>query len=169
MALKSMSGAPTDKRALRGRSEMRSAPGPAGKKATRGHRACGGRRGGNEASERRGRGGVEAGQRCSQEGALEVPAPAPKEPMQGVWRLGHLPAPAHKEPMQGVWGREHLPAPAPKEQMQGVWGRGKETRADGRRRRRSRRQLQLQGEVAEIALRQVPPRVLFSCRGECSL
>jgi hypothetical protein len=37
----------------------------------------------------------------------------------------HLPAPAPKEQMQGVRGGEHLPAPAPKEHMQGVRGDGR--------------------------------------------
>ena len=31
-----------------------------------------------------------------------LPAPAPKEPMQGVRGREHLPAPTHQEPMQGV-------------------------------------------------------------------
>ena len=51
-----------------------------------------------------------------------LPAPASKEPMQGVRRLDHLPAPAPKEQMQGVWGLKHLPAPAQTERMQGVRG-----------------------------------------------
>jgi len=52
-----------------------------------------------------------------------LPAPAPKEPMQGVRGREHLPAPAHQEHMQGVRGGGHLPAPAHQEQMQGVRGR----------------------------------------------
>ena len=43
-----------------------------------------------------------------------------KEPMQVVWRVGHLPAPSPKETMQGVRGGGHLPAPAHQEQVQGV-------------------------------------------------
>ena len=37
-------------------------------------------------------------------GEKQLPAPAPKEPMQGVRGLEHLPAPADKEPMQAVPG-----------------------------------------------------------------
>ena len=55
-------------------------------------------------------------------GGEHLPAPAPKEQMQGVRGGGHLPAPARKEPMQGVRGGEHLPATARPEPMQGVRG-----------------------------------------------
>ena len=55
-------------------------------------------------------------------GVRNLSAPAPKEQMQGVRGGEPLPAPAHQEPMQGVRGGEHLPAPAPKEPMQGVRG-----------------------------------------------
>ena len=53
-----------------------------------------------------------------------LPAPAPKEPMQGVRGREHLRAPAHQEPMQGVGGRGHLRAPPHQEPMQGVRGGG---------------------------------------------
>jgi hypothetical protein len=55
---------------------------------------------------------------------VHLPAPAPKEPMQGVRGREHLPAPAPKKHMQGVRGGGHLPAPARKEAMQGVRGVG---------------------------------------------
>ena len=55
-------------------------------------------------------------------GGEHLPAPTPKEPMQGVRGREHLPAPAHQEHMQGLRGREHLPATAREERLQGVRG-----------------------------------------------
>ena len=46
-----------------------------------------------------------------------LPAAAPGEHMQGVWRIEHMPAPAPEEPMQGVWRMVHQPTPAPEELM----------------------------------------------------
>jgi hypothetical protein len=55
-------------------------------------------------------------------GGEHLPAPAPEEQMQGVQGGGHLPASAPEERIQGVRAGEHLPAPAPEEHMQGVRG-----------------------------------------------
>ena len=41
---------------------------------------------------------------------IELRAPAPKEPMQGMQGSEHLRAPSPKEPLQGMQGSEHLRA-----------------------------------------------------------
>ena len=52
------------------------------------------------------------------QGIEHLPAPAHKEPIQGMQGIDHLRTPAHKELMQVMWRIEHVRAPAPKEHIQ---------------------------------------------------